>query len=77
MKPTPNEIDATLTPEACTITSPQRYFWMMAQILVFYISFFVLLCFVYRKYFQDPHLKAKELEEEAKEEAERQKLFDG
>ncbi len=41
----------------------------MAQILVFYISFFMLVCGIYRKYFQDPQLKAKEEEEERKREA--------
>jgi hypothetical protein len=76
MNPTMNPADPTLTPASCTTQTPQRYFWLMAQILVFYISFFILICFIYRKYFQDPHLKAKELEEEAKEELKRQKLFD-
>ena len=51
MNPTPNPLDATLTPASCTTQTPQRYFWLMAQILVFYISFFMLVCFIYRKYF--------------------------
>ncbi len=72
--PDPNNPEA-LAPVPCSITTPQRYFWLMAQILVFYSSFFVLVCFVYRKYFQDPHLKKKEEEEEAKREKEMEALF--
>lgn len=75
MNPTPNPLDATLTPASCTTQTPQRYFWLMAQILVFYISFFVLVCVIYRKYFQDPMLKKKEEEEELKREKEMDKLF--
>ena len=47
----------------------------MANILIFYSSFFVLVCFIYRKYFQDPQLKKKEEEEEAKREKELEDIF--
>lgn len=75
MNPTVSTIETIPTPSSCTTQTPQRYFWLMAQILVFYFSFFILVCFVYRKYFQDPQLKKKEEEEEAKREKEMEALF--
>ena len=42
---------------------PVLYFWLMGQILFFYVVMTLVVCIFFRKYCQDPKLvRAKELE---------------
>ena len=39
--------------ERCMTIEPQLYFWLMGQILVFYMGFAVVICHFFRKFCQD------------------------
>ena len=44
----------------CLKYQPLMYFWLMAQVLVFYGIVVFLLCFFFRKFCQDPDTKEEE-----------------
>jgi hypothetical protein len=46
----------------CMNTHPVLHFWMMGQILVVYGSLILAVCYIFRKYCQDPDLEKEEAE---------------
>ena len=44
----------------CIDTVPVLYFWLMAQIMFFYVVMTYVLCYMCRKYCQDPALRKKQ-----------------
>ena len=50
--------------QLCIGDTPLMYFWLMSQILLFYIVLVVVVCYFFRKFCQDPKLEAEELQRE-------------
>jgi Ca2+/Na+ antiporter len=44
-------------------TFPELYFWLMGQIMFYYVAFAVIVCFVIRKFCQHPD-KLQQIEKE-------------
>ena len=42
--------------QSCITETPLMYFWLMAQILIFYVVVVLTLCFFFRKFCGDPQL---------------------
>ena len=53
----------------CNILMPDVYLWLMGEILFFYILTAFIVCYFFRKFCQDPAIKAQVLKEQAEEEA--------
>ena len=49
-------------PEGCLKEAPTLYFWLMGNILIFYLGFMVVVCYFFRRYCQDPKLEEEERE---------------
>ena len=49
---------------SCHSVTPLLYFWLMGQILTFYIGIVVVVCYFFRQHCQDPELEARELKKE-------------
>jgi hypothetical protein len=48
----------------CRNASPQIFYWLMFNILVFYLFFIISVCFFFRKYCQDQTLVKDMLKQE-------------
>ena len=48
---------------------PHVYFWLMGEILFFYMLTAFVVCYFFRKFCQDPTVKAQMLKEEDEEAA--------
>ena len=51
----------------CNLEMPDVYFWLMGEILFFYLLSAFVVCYFFRKFCQDPAIKAQMLKEEAEE----------
>ena len=51
----------------CRNASPQIFYWLMFNILVFYLFFIVSVCFFFRKYCQDQTLVKDKIKQEQEE----------
>jgi hypothetical protein len=58
----------------CNYHHPELYFWLMFEIMVFYILTAFIVCYFFRRFCQDPKLK---LEDKAEEAATTQLLNEG
>ena len=52
----------------CNIEMADVYFWLMGEILFFYMLTAFIICYFFRKFCQDPEIKKQVEEEEAKKE---------
>lgn len=51
----------------CNIQSGRVYFWLMGEILFFYIFSAAVICYFFRKFCEDPQARKEREEEEASE----------
>ena len=72
----PPVADGTVLDETtlCKNRTPQIYFWLMLNILVFYCFFMVSICYFFRTYCQDKRMLQKQKEKEVLELANDQML---
>ena len=55
----------------CISTNKKVYFWLMGEIMFYYVFAFLVICFFFRKFCEDPNLK----EDKAAREADVEKCF--
>ena len=71
MNPVEATDDAAPTPDDetlhCRNKSPQIFYWLMFNILIFYVFFMISVCFFFRKYCQDHSLVVDQLKHEKEE----------
>lgn len=53
-------VDTESDADNCMLVTPYMYFWMMANILLFYIGSVVVICYFFRGFCQDPQLEEEE-----------------